>query len=267
MVFNAFYASKALAHHYKQDAEDFEDWFLEGALTPVVDLSPHTLFFGTGAGFVGALPVHAKRVEQWTDEAGKKHITTHWDPTGEVSNPMVVVQVNNAVGPFTQDQVGKTLRFRVSPKMYEYVVNELDIRRDRPMHAKDWDDELLRLGAAYVRDYERCAAAGWKEVPTLPADLAALKDRHPVETAPLPPLPMPERPGPSAAVPAAPAASTPSPVLPAPSPSPMAAPAPSAPVPSAETARPRFQRPGAPVPAPAEEVRPPERRFRRSSSP
>lgn len=264
-VFNAFYASKALAHHYrdhpmKLSEEDFEDWFLDGSLSPDVDLSPHTLFFGNGTGFVGNLPVHAKRVESWTDGDGKKHITTHWDPTGEVSNPLVVVRVQKPVGPFTQDDVGKTLRFRVSAKMYAYVVNDLDIRRDRPMHAKDWDDELLRLGVAYVRDYERCANEGWKTVPALPAPLAALRNRAPIELTPLPPPPAPATP------PAPAAASVATPVAAAPTP----APAPAAPTPSPDAGR-RFQRSSAPVaapaPAPESEARPTERRFRRSHSP
>lgn len=195
-IFNAFYASKAIAQHYKLDVEDVETWFINGDLKVDPDVSPHTLFFGNGHGYAESLPVHVKQVDKWTDEAGKPHIKTRWEPSGEVSRPVVVVRVVTAVGPF--EKPGEVKSFRVSPRMYEYVVNDLDVRRDRPMHAKDWNDELRRLGVAYVRDYERCAADGFKQVPTLPPALEALRDRTPMSvhaavTAPPAPAPAPAR--------------------------------------------------------------------------
>lgn len=185
-VFNAFYASKAIAHHFQLDVEDVEAWFINGDLKVDPDVSPHTLFFGNGTGYADALPVHAKHVDKWTDEEGKPHIKTRWEPSGEQSKPSVIVRVATPVGPF--EKAGEVKKFQVSPRMYEYVVNDLDVRRDRPMHAKDWNDELRRLGVAYVRDYERCAAAGFKQMPVLPPVLEALRDRTPIVIAP-PPAP------------------------------------------------------------------------------
>lgn len=177
-VFNALYASKAIAHRYQLDVQDVEEWFLSGHLNVQPDASPHTLFFGNGQGFATGLPVLVKEVDKWTDDQGKPHIKTKWVPTDKIADPTVIVRVNMPIGPF--EKGGETLSFKVSPAAYGYVVNELDVRRDRPLHGKDWNEELLRLGSSYVRDYERCAEEGFKRVPALPADMEVMRDRSPI---------------------------------------------------------------------------------------
>lgn len=177
-VFNAFYASKAIAHRYKLDVQDVEEWFISGHLKVDPDASPHTLFFGNGQGFASGLPVHVKEIDRWTDEAGKPHIKKRWVITEKTTEPTVIVRVNMPVGPF--EKAGETLNFKVTAQSYAYVVNELDVRRDRPTHAKDWNEELLRLGSAYVRDYERCAEEGFTRAPKLPPDMEAMRDRSPM---------------------------------------------------------------------------------------
>lgn len=249
-VFNAFYASKAIAHHYKLEVSDVEEWFLSGQLKVDPDNSPHTLFFGSDSGYAEKFPVHARVIDKWTDDDGKPHIKTRWEPTEEMSAPLVVVRISQPVGPF--EKSGQVLRFKVSPKMYDYVVNDLDVRRDRPKHSKDWNEELLRLGVSYVREYERCAANGFEEVPKLPPDMEIMRSR-----APLPVNYHRENPTEAPASQAsAPTASRlePTPVTEA--------------VQAVQGSRPRFQRTTAsqgPTSSPAQEapVRGPERRFRR----
>jgi hypothetical protein len=206
-IFNAFYVSAALAKHLKIEPKDVEEWFRDGSLSTSPNPSPHELFFGTNAGPQAELPVYEKVVVP-TGVGNKTQ--DEWHPTGTMAPPIILLHVNKDVGHLKR---GQTVPVKVTPGGYAYVTEKLNVRRDRPPMTKDWNDEMLRLGSSFVRDYEECAKVGFADgrVPALPPELAALRTRPGPVLTPRPQgLTGPERP----AAPAPPAAEPPAPAPP-----------------------------------------------------
>lgn len=264
-IFNALYASKAIASRAGVPAGVVEDWFLDRTLSTSPGHSPHELFYGSDLGLPETLPVYKCRKEKVNGKM--KEI---WEPDGSVSRPLIAISVSRRVPELEKLGFGpgSTLSMHPTPQGTRYVEETLGVRRDRPVRTKDWNEELLRLGSAFVVDYERCAkddfAAG--AVPALPQELEALR-RVPARLAtalpdtpatPVPPGPPPPARSSAATPPVQapatmehPAAAQQTPPAPAMEAAPAVHPAARQPVPVQPVVR-RFGQPRTPPPSPAQ---------------
>lgn len=172
-VFNAFYVRKALGHHLGVPEEKVDEWLTEGDVIIDVDKSAHHLFFNHGWA-------PELRVSRGDLVQGEKGLEKAWTPTDEMAKPSIRLNVRKDVHP-------KLLRgemtLTVGQAGFEYVTKTLNVRRDRPVLAKDWNEVLKRLGAGYGQDYDDKARQGFaRGVPALPPELEAFR-RAPEETA------------------------------------------------------------------------------------
>lgn len=185
-LFNAFYVRQALSHRLKVDVDTVEEWILEGLLEVLPENSPHELFLARVLknGWSDALPVHHGSLK--VDADGKPHMV--WEPADpmETAAPTIRIKATKDLHPQLRRGV-QTMT--VSAKAYDYITQSLNVRRDRPTHAKDWNEELRGLGSAYLLDYESCAKAGFQRLPELPPALAAVRAPAPRMFVPPPPPP------------------------------------------------------------------------------
>lgn len=173
-LFNAFYVRKVLSHHLSVPEEKIDEWLVEGDLVLDVDRSPHHLFFN--AGWKPEMQVFESRMVD-TDKGVEKQ----WFPTDAMAKPAIRVMVRKDLHP---KLLRGDLNLSVSQSGFSYVTDKLNVKRDRPMHAKDWNEELKRLGATYCQAYNEAARQGFaKGPPTLPPDLEALRAVEAVEEA------------------------------------------------------------------------------------
>lgn len=196
-LFNAFYVRKALGHHLQVDEARVDEWLEAGDLQLVVDKSPHQMFFNTG--WLPELPVfkgelqdnqgHALKessvsaedivhVDEGESAEAPKGVRMVWKASGENAKPSIQLVIRKDLHP-------KLLRgsmiLPVSQAGYRYVVDTLNIRRDRPIHRKDWNEELKRLGETFALDYNEKAKSGFsKGLPSLPPELEALRSTAPL---------------------------------------------------------------------------------------
>ena len=182
-VFNAFYVRKALSHHLKVSEATVETWLLEGDLRIEVDQSPHHLFFNSG--WQPSLKVNEAEI---LDGEGDEGARTLWKETNEEARPSIRLRVIKDL--HERLQRGSTT-LTVGEKGFNYVIETLNLRRDRPQMAKDWNEVLKKLGAGYAQQYDSCSRAGFdKGLPALPPVLEALRTpQDPSVSLPGPPEP------------------------------------------------------------------------------
>ena len=165
---NALIVRKILAHQLKVDESQIDAWMLDETIEFLPSESPHENFFNLG--WQPALP---KYVSELVDtEDGKK---IQWKDTGTLALPTIRLAIKknlHAEWPRTQERA-----LTIGQRAYAYVVNDLDLRRDRPLKTKDWNDDLAQLGPRYVQAYEQYAKQGYPEhlIPELPEPWAELR--------------------------------------------------------------------------------------------
>lgn len=188
-LFNAFYVRKALSHHLSVPEEKVDEWLLEGGLVLEVDKSPHQLFFNTG--WAPELKVHEGKIVDT-----EKGVEKQWFPTDQLAKPTIRMAIRKDLHP---KLLRGELSLTVSQAGYNYVTETLNIKRDRPQHAKDWNEVLKRLGATYAQAYDEASRHGFaKGAPPLPPELEALRV---VPEAPAPEPSPPARPSAPSTVP------------------------------------------------------------------
>ena len=165
-LFNAFYLRKALAHHLKLTEAHIDEWLEAGDLVIQVDHSPHHLFFNTG--WEPSLEVKTARFVP-----GEDGPTKVWEANGEMAKPSIRIDVRREL----HERLKRgEMTLTVSEAGFNYVVEKLNIKRDRPIHAKDWNEELKRLGSRFALEYDELARQGFaRGVPALPPELEAFR--------------------------------------------------------------------------------------------
>lgn len=185
-LFNAFYVRQLLSHRLGVEPERVDEWLQEGDLVIHVDASPHQLFFNTG--WQPELPVRERRLVQGEDEHDPAKQT--WVDTGALARPSITLDVRKDL----HDQLRRgKMQVAVTEAGYRYVRDTLGIRRDRPLHTKDWNEELKRLGSAYALAYDAASKEQFAQgAPRLPAELEALRTPKEPPVATPAPLPVPD---------------------------------------------------------------------------
>ncbi len=164
-LFNAIYVAQAVSRRLGIDPQEAEDWLMTRALEVTPTPSPHHLFFGLGRPWSQTAPCY----EVAQDAVSTKEV---WRPSGAEAPLQIPVRIARPVGPF---KAGQSFDLPVTAHGYAFVTQKMNIRRDRPVGVKDWNEVLCMLGSAYVRDYEDAAANDFRRLPDLPPDLAAMR--------------------------------------------------------------------------------------------
>jgi hypothetical protein len=190
-IFNALYCRRVISQKLGVEEELVEKWFLDGELSFTLQRSPHQLFFNRG--WQAELPVFERVVgmgpsaEEEDDDLDSTDEKPKWVDSGRVSAPCLQLRVNKDLH---ENLRRGTINMNVSERGFQYVTERLNIRRDRPVLGKDWNDVLKRLGPQYMREYDRRAAHDFKEgPPPLPPQLEAM--RTPAVSQPSPAAPAP----------------------------------------------------------------------------
>lgn len=189
-IFNAFYLRKALSHHLKVSEAHIDEWLENGDLVIQVDHSPHHLFFNTG--WAPSMEVKTARFVPTEDGQAKV-----WEANGESAKPSIRIDVRREL----HERLKRgEMTLTVSEAGFNYVVNKLNVRRDRPINEKDWNEELKRLGSKFSLEYDELARQDFAQgVPALPPELEAL--RSPAVAPSTEQAPPPTRPNPPPAAP------------------------------------------------------------------
>ena len=163
-LFNALFIRKALPHKLKDSSqpitpETVDQWIKEGLITFNIKNSPHYNFFNEG----WSKDKQLFDEEIITGEDGKqKRIMID---NGKMSHPTVSIEISKDLHP--EIKRGK-LDFFVGPLAYEGIIDKVGFARERPLNAKDWNEELILLGSKYLMDYENAYKKGFEVVPKLP---------------------------------------------------------------------------------------------------
>lgn len=165
-LFNAFYLRKALAHHLKLTEAHIDEWLENGDLVIQVDHSPHHLFFNTG--WEPSLEVKTARFVP--SEDGQTKV---WEANGETAKPSIRIDVRREL----HERLKRgEMTLTVSQAGFDYVVDKLNVKRERPINAKDWNEEVKRLGSKFSLEYNELARHGFAGgVPALPPELQAFR--------------------------------------------------------------------------------------------
>lgn len=183
-IFNAFYVRKALSHHLKVAEAQVDKWIEDGDLVIAVDRSPHHLFFNHG----WEPELDVCEVRQVPTPTGSKDV---WEPNGETARPSIRLQITRNLHEKLQRG---SITLTVSQAGFNYVVETLNVKRERPVNTKDWNAEVERLGSQFSLEYDALAKDGFKDgVPTLPSDLQALRAPQDHPSPPAPDAPAPTR--------------------------------------------------------------------------
>lgn len=166
-VFNGIFARIMLSRRLDVPYETVDQWILSGAVDVTPVPSPHQMFFNEG--WKPSLIVHERHVE--TDSEGK--VRDVWKPTTNNAPPTVRFSVRAGLHPKLDKRVYDV---PVSERAFQYITEALRLVRDRPVMGKDWNDELRKLGSAYLMSYEREAKKEFEAgVPGLPVHLEKLR--------------------------------------------------------------------------------------------
>lgn len=163
-IFNALYLRNRIKLKNPEiDINEIDKAFISGKIKLKIDQSPHHLF---DSKFNEKLPVYIvnpENKEEWLD-------------TGKLDYPEINFEVSSEIAGIIKP--GK-FQLRVSEKDYFKFKENVKLTRDRPIYAKDWNEELKKLGSGYLRRYEKCAENNFDMVPELPEYLE--KNRFPTQ--------------------------------------------------------------------------------------
>lgn len=166
-VFNGIFTRILLSRRLDVPYETIDQWLMSGAVDVTPIPSPHQTFFSEG--WKPSLMVHERSQE--TDAEGK--IREKWMPTSNNAPPTVRMTVRAGLHAKLDKRVYDV---PVSERAFQYITEGLRLIRERPIMGKDWNDELRKLGSAYLMSYEREAKKGFVNgVPALPLHLEKLR--------------------------------------------------------------------------------------------
>lgn len=165
-LFSALYVCESLSRRLEVPVETVQEWFLKDSISVVPSMSPHLMFFANGASQLQEeYDVH-EAVEDGLNAEGYPRMV--WKSTGVKSYPAIELNVIDSVHPKLKK--GK-MTLKVTQAGMDYVVNELDFNRERPVFTKDWNDDFKGLGRAYVQAYNTAVKNDFKNgLPNLPPE-------------------------------------------------------------------------------------------------
>lgn len=170
-LFNALFIRKALPHKLREStqpitSENVDQWIKEGSITFHIKNSPHYNFFNEG--WSKDKKLFDEEIVQ--DEDGKpKNIMVD---NGKMSHPTISIEIAKDLHP--EIKRGK-MDFLVGPVAYEGITDKVGFSRERPLNAKDWNEELILLGGKYLMDYANAYKKDFDITPQLPAYLEYYK--------------------------------------------------------------------------------------------
>lgn len=172
--FNAFYLREKISKELNIDKEIIDEWLLQGAIRLSIDISDHHLFLKGGWEDEKSVSIKQTRQEADPEKEGRMKTIHFWQLTEEMKAPEITYVIAKDLAD------GKLLRGQytipVNKRAVEYIEKHLGVKRDRPVIGKDWNNELNKLGSSYIRDYEICAANGFKTLPKLPKHLEEMRN-------------------------------------------------------------------------------------------
>lgn len=166
---NAFILRKILMHKLKVDEDQVDEWFLNDTIEFIPSDSPHENCFN-----LGWHPQMAKFESHLEFSDEKQRMVPVWVDTGTLSPPVMKISIKRDIHPEWTRTSEKIIP--IGEKAFSYIMNDLNIRRDRPLSTKDWNEELKELGPSYIQKYEKCAKTQFKTLPELPTELAHLRE-------------------------------------------------------------------------------------------
>jgi hypothetical protein len=166
---NAFILRKILCHELKVDENQVDEWFLDETITFLPSSSPHENCFNLG---------WAPEMDVWVQQMGEDENSGErgmvWMQSGERAAPAMRVSIRQDLGPNWSRSREKVIP--IGEKAFAYVVNTLNLRRDRPVLTKDWNDDLKKAGGRYIQQYEECAKNDFRTLPELPSEMAFMRE-------------------------------------------------------------------------------------------
>lgn len=166
-VFAALYACEALSRRFKVPVETVQQWFLEESITVVPSDSPHQTFFAKGETQLKDEYEVFEPIEDGVNEEGI--VKMKWKPTGKTSPALIDISVLKMVHP--ELKRGR-VSLKVSQAGVDYIVNELDFARERPVFTKDWNEDFKSMGKKYSNAYDQAFRKRFADgVPALPIEL------------------------------------------------------------------------------------------------
>ena len=163
-VFNALFIKNYIYKKYRErdrslTFQDIDKAIINEDIIISVDNSPHYLFFNDGGNVKESYPVFKKGVNS---ENNKEE----WLNTGEMSGKTMKFKISeNVLGCFPD---GHEEEFEVSTTDYKNFLEIHHMFRDRPVKAKDWNDELKILGSKYTNEFNRCFDNNFETLPQIP---------------------------------------------------------------------------------------------------
>lgn len=171
--FNSFYLREKLSKEFDIEKEIIDEWLLQGYIRLNIDISNHHMFLKNGWEDEKSVSIKKTIQEPDLEKEGRMKTIHYWELTDEMKSPELTYTVSRDLAD------GKLLRGQytipINKRAVEYIENHLGVKRDRPVVGKDWNNELNTLGSSYIREYEKCAANGFKKLPKLPKHLEEMK--------------------------------------------------------------------------------------------
>ena len=166
---NAFILRKILMHKLQVDEDQVDEWFLDETIEFLPSESPHENCFNLG--WKPLMPKYEFKLVH-SEEDGRMHPT--WIDTGEMATPCMRISIKRDLHPDWKRTSEKVIQ--IGDRAFGYIMNDLNLRRDRPLMTKDWNEELKELGPHYIQQYEQCAKHNFQTLPELPPELKQLRE-------------------------------------------------------------------------------------------
>lgn len=166
-IFNALMIRQYLYAKYKSKGisyKDIDQAIINEKIHLVVEESPHHLFFNDDK-ILEEYSVFEKR----KTPDGKTVI----EDTGFKSEKEFKYKIYANELDFIPD--GEEMSLKVSTEQVNKMKDIYKIERDRPTKSKDWNGELVLLGSAYAKEYNKSALNNFIDLPRLPDYLEKLR--------------------------------------------------------------------------------------------
>lgn len=164
--FNSFYLREKLSKELKVEKEVIDNLLLQNAIKLKIDISAHHLFIRDGWEDEKTVSIKQTRQEPDAENEGRMKTVHYWEKTAERKAPELIYIVDRDLmdGKLTKGEHTVAVR----KEAVNYIENKIGVKRDRPIGVKDWNEQLIQLGSAYILRLEECAANGFNKLPKLP---------------------------------------------------------------------------------------------------